>query len=105
MLTRITLESSDRKQWSDATGLMESMKNYEFIVFIAILKRLLTAMHKASLQLQNPALDLSFAMALLSMALGELKYLCQSWTSIILTTNTVASAWNIIPGFNSKRIR
>ena len=47
VLTRLTLESSDRQERSDATGLKEDMKYDEFIVFIVIWERLLMAIHKA----------------------------------------------------------
>lgn len=82
------------------------MDNFEFIVFIVILECLLIAIHKASQELQSLQNDFSVAVRLLlSMAVGELQYLCNSWTRVTVTATALASGWGFSCQFIQLRVK
>jgi len=74
VLSRISLESTNSKESSGASGLRKRMGTYEFIVSVVVWERVLVATNKASVELQSAEMDLSRAEMLLSMALAELKF-------------------------------
>jgi hypothetical protein len=81
------------------------MEKFEFIVVIIILERLLLAINSASSTLQAVNMNLSLASRLLSIALGEVIYMRNSWESIIATATIMASNWKISPNFSVSRKR
>jgi len=81
------------------------MEKYEFIVFIIIWERLLLTISSALCALQAVEVDLSSATRLLSMALGELRYICASWESIITMASAIATVWKIPSQFTVVRKR
>lgn len=81
------------------------MEKFEFIVFIVIWERLLIAIHKASQELQSVQMDLSVAVRLLSMAVGELQYLRNSWTSVTVTATALAAEWGVSCQFTQQRVK
>lgn len=105
VLTRISLTGKDSKERADAMGLRKNIENYNFIVSIIVWERILTCLHRVSQHLQAVNTDLSISVRLLSAAQGELKYLRDSWDSILLTANAISSSWGIQPQFMDKRKR
>jgi hypothetical protein len=69
------------------------------------LERLLLAINSASSALQAVNTDLSLLQGYLSMALGEVTYMRNSWESIIATATVMASNWKISPNFSVSRKR
>jgi len=92
VLSRISLESTNSKESSGASGLRKRMGTYEFIVSVVVWERVLVATNKASVELQSTEMDLSRAEMLLSMALAELKFLRSSWESVLLTSKALATS-------------
>ena len=52
VLSRISLESTNSKESSGASGLRKRMGTYEFIVSVVVWERVLVAINKASVELQ-----------------------------------------------------
>ena len=83
VITRISLESKDPKERSEAISLKKNLENFEFIVFVVIWERILSSLNKASLQLQSVQIDMSVAVRLLSMAADDMRKLRNSWESVL----------------------
>ena len=93
VLSRISLESTNSKESSGASGLRKRMGTYEFTVSVVVWERVLVATNKASVvELQSIEMDLSRAEILLSIALAELKFLRSSWESVLLTLKALATS-------------
>ena len=81
------------------------MDTFEFIFFIVIWERILRCVNAVSRELQSPRIDLSVASRLLNIAFSELKYLRESWQSVMLTASALAKSWDGSLEFQQKRGR
>ena len=82
------------------------MENNEFVIFIVIWERLLIFINKASQELQSVQMDMSVAARLLSVAVAEVQYLHDSWTSVTDTAKALAALEWVVPcQFTQRRVR
>ena len=102
-LTVISLTSKDRKERDEADGIKKNMEKIKFIVNLVFWERILTCVNYTSKELQSKSIDLSAASRLLSVSLSELRYLRNSWESVRMTANALATSWGIPVEFEKRR--
>ena len=63
----------------------------------------MTCVNSTSKELQSKSIDLIAASRLLSIGLSELRYLRNSWESVRMTANALATSWGIPVEFEKRR--
>ena len=102
-LTVILLTSKGRKKRDEADGIKKNMEKIEFTVNLVFWERILTCVNSTSKELQSKSIDLSAASRLLLISLSELRYLRNSWESVRMTANALATSWGIPVEFEKQQ--
>ena len=94
VLTKIGLSSKDSKERASAVSIKKIMETFEFVLLSVLWEKGLTALQKASKELQSVKTHLSVSKALLEMALSDLVTFRSTW-DYIWNRRNLLSEWSI----------
>ena len=81
------------------------METFQFVLLLVLWEKVLTALQKASKELQSIKTDLSVSKALLEMALSDLVTFRSSWDYVLESAKSLAKECNIPCNFKGSRKR
>lgn len=105
-LTKINFESKKADERNQALYVKKKIENFNFVITLLLIKKILTITNLASSKLQKIDQDLSNATNLLKVCLTNVKDLRDKFSDILTEAKLTCQKWGIdIQTFSNKRAR